>query len=400
MCGRQIDRNVPRRVSNGDRILVLKYPYYFASPQRWDVIVFKNPENTHENFIKRLIGLPGETLEIIDGDVYIDGHIQQKPPAVQDKLWIPIYHSDFQVPDHTTDTLDTDIWTQPWRPRRPRSAWSSDDQSHRLRFSGAGQEHALRFDTARLRKLAPSFLAYDGNTRDDQAIASDLKLSCLLEKPKDTQGRLSLRLGKYDRLYQADINFNGRCQLCLIMPDGSREILCHQQLPPLRAGTTPITFSNLDHRLTLQLAEHTLAWQGPDDPALWGYDPQAPFLLPDVQILAHAGPFALDRLALHRDTHYTNSLGNGPGRGTQGQPFTLHPDEFFVLGDNSTASHDSRFWRQPQPHNGQPPYRAGIVPRQYLVGRAWCVYWPAGYHVHPKIRYAWIPNFGQMRFIR
>ncbi|MFQ5412000.1 MAG: S26 family signal peptidase, partial [Phycisphaerae bacterium] len=59
---------------SGDRILVLKWPYDIGGdwlgPKRWDVVVFKNPQDGEMNFIKRLLGLPGEVLEIIDGDIY------------------------------------------------------------------------------------------------------------------------------------------------------------------------------------------------------------------------------------------------------------------------------------------------------------------------------------------
>lgn len=98
LCGTQLAANHTQRVSNGDRILVLKYLYFLSEPDIWDVVVFKNPVRPEENFIKRLIGRPGNTIEIIDGDVYIDGIIQRKPAHVQDVLWIPVYHSDYQPP--------------------------------------------------------------------------------------------------------------------------------------------------------------------------------------------------------------------------------------------------------------------------------------------------------------
>ncbi len=55
---------------NGDRILVSKFTYTLAEPERWDVIVFKYPGNPKQNYIKRLVGLPNETLTIRHGDVY------------------------------------------------------------------------------------------------------------------------------------------------------------------------------------------------------------------------------------------------------------------------------------------------------------------------------------------
>ena len=56
---------------DGDRILVAKFPYEFANPKRWDIIVFKYPDDATMNYIKRLVGLPGETIRIHDGDLWI-----------------------------------------------------------------------------------------------------------------------------------------------------------------------------------------------------------------------------------------------------------------------------------------------------------------------------------------
>jgi signal peptidase I len=60
-----------QRSYNGDRILVNKYVYTFSDPQRWDVVVFKFPGNAQINYIKRLVGLPGETLRIFQGDLFV-----------------------------------------------------------------------------------------------------------------------------------------------------------------------------------------------------------------------------------------------------------------------------------------------------------------------------------------
>lgn len=56
---------------NGDRILVSKFAYELADPERWDVIVFKFPGNAKQNYIKRLIGLPNETIMIRRGDILV-----------------------------------------------------------------------------------------------------------------------------------------------------------------------------------------------------------------------------------------------------------------------------------------------------------------------------------------
>ena len=60
-------------LSHGDQLIVDKISYRFRDPDRYDIVVFpyKYEENTY--YIKRIIGLPGETVQIVDGYVYIDG---------------------------------------------------------------------------------------------------------------------------------------------------------------------------------------------------------------------------------------------------------------------------------------------------------------------------------------
>lgn len=60
-------------LSDGDNLIVDKISYRFRDPERYDIIVFpyQHQENTY--YIKRIIGLPGETVQVIDGYVYING---------------------------------------------------------------------------------------------------------------------------------------------------------------------------------------------------------------------------------------------------------------------------------------------------------------------------------------
>ncbi|MBU9737682.1 signal peptidase I [Diplocloster agilis] len=66
-------------LENGDTVLVNKLNYSITGPSRGDVVVFKphGNENTHY-YIKRVIGLPGETVEIRDGKIYIDGEVLEE----------------------------------------------------------------------------------------------------------------------------------------------------------------------------------------------------------------------------------------------------------------------------------------------------------------------------------
>lgn len=62
-------------LQNGDNLIVDKISYRFKEPKRYDVIVFPYSQQDKVFYIKRIIGLPGETIQIIDGYVYIDGKL-------------------------------------------------------------------------------------------------------------------------------------------------------------------------------------------------------------------------------------------------------------------------------------------------------------------------------------
>jgi signal peptidase I len=64
---------------SNQRLVVEKLSYRFHSPQRFDIVVLKVPSQGEELLIKRVVGLPGETVEIKGGDVYIDGKILEEP---------------------------------------------------------------------------------------------------------------------------------------------------------------------------------------------------------------------------------------------------------------------------------------------------------------------------------
>jgi signal peptidase I len=63
----------------GQFILVNKLAYKLGTPERGDVIVFHNPANPEEDYIKRIIGLPGDTLEIHDQNIFINGKLLEEP---------------------------------------------------------------------------------------------------------------------------------------------------------------------------------------------------------------------------------------------------------------------------------------------------------------------------------
>jgi signal peptidase I len=66
----------------GDHLLVSKFTYKFTEPQRGDIVVFKYPDGPSRNFIKRIVAVGGDTVEIKDKAVFVNG-LRQEEPYVQ-----------------------------------------------------------------------------------------------------------------------------------------------------------------------------------------------------------------------------------------------------------------------------------------------------------------------------
>lgn len=65
--------SMERTIMTNSRMIGLRFSYWFEKPDRGDIIVFHYPDDPKQIFVKRIIGLPGETVEMIDGITYIDG---------------------------------------------------------------------------------------------------------------------------------------------------------------------------------------------------------------------------------------------------------------------------------------------------------------------------------------
>ncbi|KYZ77320.1 S26 family signal peptidase [Anaerosporomusa subterranea] len=64
---------------SGERLVVNKFLYRFKAPQRGEVVVFRYPRDPSRDFIKRVIGVPGDTIEVKDGHVIRNGQILDEP---------------------------------------------------------------------------------------------------------------------------------------------------------------------------------------------------------------------------------------------------------------------------------------------------------------------------------
>ena len=118
--------------NNGDRILVNKFVYDFKDPERFDVIVFKNPNIAKENYIKRLIGLPGENILIENGDIYTmeeleDGSYEKTIARKPSKKLLHILETVADT-NHRGKKLVATKWPLMWQQRSGEPNWKSDSE--------------------------------------------------------------------------------------------------------------------------------------------------------------------------------------------------------------------------------------------------------------------------------
>lgn len=398
-CGHYQTTGGVMPIANGDRILVLKCIYQFFEPKRWDVVVFKNPLDPTINYIKRLIALPGETIEIIDGDIYINGQISRKPPNVQNELWMPVYDNDYQPAQPKEPSFNNHPWQQPFR-NIGNSNWILDkDNPTIFRLDNSpNQIDSLIYDATIGNELRATYAYDDVRAYEYMPFCSDLmvRFYLIMDKP---QGRIGIALSKYQTRYKASVDFAG--QMLIEAETGTKTVELASKLiePPAPNVPTLVKFANVGHQLIFEFGTEKLTYdlgREPNDAGERRTDIQ-----PQVKIFG-SGKLTLSHTAIFRDIHYTGKKSpnsSKQARATEGNPFTLGKDEFFVLGDNSPNSEDCRWWNKKGIGNNRIFYRKGIVPRDYLVGKALFVYWPSGFRPFAKSRFAIIPNVGQMRFI-
>lgn len=103
----------------GQRLLVSKVSYYVGDPRRGDVIVFQPLGNSEEDYVKRVIGLPGDTVEVKSRKVYVNGvaldepYILQAPNYTLDKKTVPT-NTYFVLGDNRNNSNDShNGWTVP-----------------------------------------------------------------------------------------------------------------------------------------------------------------------------------------------------------------------------------------------------------------------------------------------
>ena len=105
-------------IMTGDRVIGNRFAYSFSDPQRFDIIIFRYPDDESQLFIKRIIGLPGETVEIRDGKIYLNGSDEPLEDVQTKETMVGSFgpytvpeNSYFVMGDNRNDSKDSRYWT-------------------------------------------------------------------------------------------------------------------------------------------------------------------------------------------------------------------------------------------------------------------------------------------------
>ncbi len=343
------------------------------------------------------MALPNETLELKNGNITINGEIARKPDKAQDALWMLVHDTRYQ-PKRAG-----------WRPR-----WVSDNEwlpqgTGFVMSQAPANDHVAWLQ---YRHLVPASEGSDtlivSNIQDfygynsggssplaTGAVCTELGLRTSVTA-HDAMSAVVVRMRAYNNEIRFELTAKGSQVPTQIWVNGQLVAQAPEGVLPV-GKAVEVQAANVDEKVMLRVggarpakavsADLPVTPEGDviytprplssDDRYRYDHptngDPKR--LASEVDIGAHGGAVDLAYLRLDRDVYYLNEGGGRttqyeleePGRGSQGNAFALREGEYFVCGDNSPRSLDSRLW----------PLTRPVVPQRNLVGKAFFVYWPA-----------------------
>ena len=278
-CGSRYLPLAKLELQRPDNLWIDRTAYIWRQPRRWETVVLRTPDDDHRLCIKRVVGLPGEVVELRHGDVWINGQVAHKSLADQRAMRLPIHHHENNF------VLDN-----------------------------------LPYNIGLSRKLH---------------LVQDFMLSAKVQILGAGNLMLSIDDGRHP------------FRITLVLPEG--QVLLHRwgQLmqksylsPPrrelLKNDIVQVELSNFDRQLLLAIGDRL-------EVCLPLADSFPPAGVAEPLSIEVAEPHVLlgDPL-LFRDIHYLPQCEGARRRQTD--PICLQDDEFFLLGDNSPISLDSRSW--------------------------------------------------------
>jgi signal peptidase I len=356
----------------GDRLLVNKLAYQWNAPRRWEMAVFRCPFDPGRIFVKRVVGLPGETVRVDDGDVYVNGRLARKSLAEFKSLRVPVFDNNYQP--------RSGGWAVRWR-TEPADDRRATLDGTLLRLDGAdGAECWLVYRHWNLdehgEQPVHALYGYNGDDRRPEPV-HDFMIECDVDVLGGA-GWVTLAVT------------DGRDRVTAELAVGEGDSLLRDGRTTLRTVSGFHLTAGRSYHLELAFVDRraTLAVDGrcPCEPVdLEPADDRPPVTRP-ARVGCRGVAVQVRNFRLFRDVHYTAAGRNGVRR-----PARLGAGQYFVLGDNSPSSDDSRYWRDP------------AVSESHFLGRPFLVHLPNRVTTWDGLGRHWqyeAVDWGRVRWVR
>jgi signal peptidase I len=276
-------------VQRGDSLLIDRTAFEFRNPGRWEPVVFRSPDDGQLT-VKRVVGLPGESIQLRDGDVWINGRVATKSLAEMRALRRLIHEE--------TSSL------QRWQAESSRWRWSDSA----WQIVGPGNEwHWLGYQHPANTAITSDF-AYNAGLTRRLFVVRDFALSM-------------------------NVRSVGGADLAIRFDDGTQQATWVTQIP----DEALIEVFAFDRSLRMYVEGQLVKTENLDAIAPPAGTP-APFA-----VGTKSSALELRDLRLYHDIYHASEAEEFGGPLPM-PPVKLGPDEIYVLGDNVPVSIDSRRW--------------------------------------------------------
>ena len=332
-------------------------------PRRWEMVGFELADDddaaskaTPKTAVKRIVGLPGETIEIRDGNLYSRGNVLRKSWALQKQIRVPVFDSKF-------DAIAPFGNSQRFRPASDESGWQVNESVLRM-TSPTGEIDWLDYVHWRNCKRKgprdeafPICDSYGFNQKTVRELnpTDDLMIELDAEFDVDSTLNFAYRRGKAE--YFFEISKTEKEFLFSWQGETKRKPLVYRSLVPEELPRGLIEFSSFDHALMLRInGVAVFEIREDEDGSVDAAESQFPADEASVfRIGGSQGSFRINRTRIWRDLYYLTAAAQFESPETL--ELTAGSEEYLVLGDNSPKSLDSRNWKSPG------------IPLSKLIGR-------------------------------
>lgn len=310
---------------------------------RWAVVAINRSESsTTYHYVKRIIGMPGETISLVNGHLVVDGRVWTLDwPEIDDQK-ILVYDGAFEpksMPGQRLTAEPADAWQQ------QGTRWISLPNK-----SGDATVPTLTYHHWKCYR--------HGGPRDEpgpihDVYSFDQALSRTVNATEDSIIQLEITTDADSRIAVVRDFAGGRLEVVVSRPAGQVLVqrideggaathLQRASIPPnLSTERTTLEIATLAERVGIRLGGQPLAW------VHWK---SGSATAPSSRVMClqvHSGSVTVDRLRIYRGIYWFDQLPGLRVPATESRVFSVPPGHYFVMGDNVPVSKDSRDWEVP-----------------------------------------------------